>query len=178
MPRPRKVLNAFTAKEVRDITGLTLAMINYLSRMDFLVPAYGGDTPGQGRVRYYSYRDLVVARLIRRLRLTGVGLVTIKAAVVRLRSDDLWEERARELPSALSWLKTDGRDVFIERADGFLEFMRGDGQGAFGFLVNLGSLASEVRAKIPPGDKLDNFTMHNRPLMEPPTTPAERRRRS
>ncbi len=41
MPLARRVLNAFTAREVGDITGLSLPMINYLRREDMLVPSYG-----------------------------------------------------------------------------------------------------------------------------------------
>lgn len=174
MPLARPVLNAFTASEVKTITGLSMPMINYLKRMDFLIPSYGKGLPKRGKIRYYSYRDLVIARLIQRLRDAGVELQTIKQAVERLRSDDLWSEIGDELPSTLSWLKTDGCDVFVERADGFLEHMRSDRQGAFGFLVNVSGLATEIREAIPPGPKRDNFSMQNRELLTEPTKPRKR----
>ena len=74
MPTPRKVLNAFPALEVSRITGLSVAMIDYLSRSNLLRPSYGDTSGGRGKVRYYSYRDVVIARLIQRLREGGVKL--------------------------------------------------------------------------------------------------------
>lgn len=172
MPRAKRVLNAFTAKEVTAITGLSMPMINYLRRMDFLVPAYAQEPGRRGKVRYYSYRDLVVARLIQRLRLAGVQLATIKQAVTALRNDDLWEHSGDDVPTALRWLHTDGKNVFIERHDGFLEYVRADRQSAFAFLVNLGGLAAEVRECIPAGAKRDNFSMKNHEMIEDTASPT------
>lgn len=167
MPIPRVVHNAFTAREMHAITGLSMPMINYLRRMDFLTPAYNRGPGTQGKVRYYSYRDLVAAKLVQKLREAGVELKTIKIAIARLRSDKLWEGAGDDVPSNLRWLKTDGTDVFVERTDGFLEHMRSDGQGAFGFLVNVSTLAAEVRARIPKGVKRTNFSMQNHALAYP-----------
>jgi DNA-binding transcriptional MerR regulator len=177
MPKTVVYLNAFTAAEVREITGLSMPMINYLRRENFLKPAYETSPGRQGRVRYYSYRDLVVARLIQKLRDAGVRLLKIKEAVEQLRRDDLWAETPERLPSTLAWLKTDGRDVFVERTENCLQLMRPDRQGAFGFLVDVGGLASEVKSKIPPGDRLLNFSMQNRDLVRADTRTASPRQR-
>lgn len=67
MPKPRKLLNGFTAGEVAAISGLSLHMVNYLAREAYLSPAYAGEA-ARGKVRYYSYRDLVVARIVQHLR--------------------------------------------------------------------------------------------------------------
>jgi DNA-binding transcriptional MerR regulator len=177
MPKPRQVLNAFTATEVSDVTGLSRVMINYLRRMDFFGPAPAGYGGGRrGRTRFYSYRDLLIARLIQRLREAGVGLVTVKKAVERLRSDRLWREISDDLPSALRWLRTDGKDVFLERPAGFLEYLRSDGQGAFAFVVNVSGLAAEIKEKIPDAEKLENFSLQIRPLRDKPKSAAEARR--
>lgn len=170
MPKAKRLLNAFTAKEVNTITGLSRPMIEYLRRSDFLTPAYQ-ETPGRrGKIRYYSYRDLLVARLIQRLRANGVELITIKEAVITLRDDPLWENAGGTVPPSLRWLRTNGRDVFIDRQDGFLEYMRADRQGAFAFLVNVSELATEVRECIPAGTKRDNFSLMNNSLLEEPTS--------
>src|SRR5262245_19045004 len=87
MPVARRTLNGFTAQEVQRITGLSVHMINYLRRADILHPAYGSGlripkkTKRRGSVRYYSYRDLVAARLVHRLRENGVELHKLKAAI-------------------------------------------------------------------------------------------------
>lgn len=173
VPRAKDILNAFTAAEVSAISGLSIHMVNYLRRIDFLTPAYETGPHRRGKVRYYSYRDLLVARLIQRLRSAGVELPSLKDALVRLRGDELWKEAGEDPPTALRWLKTDGKEAFVEREDGFLEHMRADGQGAFGFVVNLGSLAAEVLSCIPLGPKRDNFSMQNHEVMvAPPTSRA------
>ena len=163
MPKPNSAIcAAFTAREVKSITGLSVAMINYLCRSDFLRPAHA-DGPGRrGRVRYYCYRDLVVARLIERLRRAGVGLITIKKAVDELKNEEFWQVGAKDyLLSALSWLRTDGKHVFIVKSADVVTLLQPDRQGAFAFLVNIGRLASETRGRIPKGLKRDNFTMEN-----------------
>ena len=53
MPRPKRVLNAFTAREVNEITGLSRPMIDYLLRMDFLHPCYADGAP---RRRDFAWR--------------------------------------------------------------------------------------------------------------------------
>jgi DNA-binding transcriptional MerR regulator len=144
MPQPKRLLNAFTARDVESLTGLSLPMIDYLRRSDFLVPAYEEGQGRRGKVRYYSYRDLVVAKLIQRLRLNGVELSAIKTAITMLKDDALWNGLPDNIPTTLRWLRTDGRNVFLDRQDGVLEHMRVDRQGAFAFLVNIGELAAEI----------------------------------
>lgn len=166
MPRARHHGNAFTAREVYSITGLSLHMINYLRRYDFLTPCYGDEVGRRGKVRYYSYRDLVVAKLIQHLRLCGVELKTVKEAVVSLRDSAHWNDLEEGAHASLRLLRTDGKNVFIEKEEGFLEYLRSDRQTAFSFLVNINSLASQVRECIPPGIRKNNFSLLNKPLIE------------
>jgi DNA-binding transcriptional MerR regulator len=163
MPVPRKVLNAFPAREVSRITGLSLPMIDYLLREDLLRPSYGSETGRRGKVRYYSYRDLVVARLIQRLREGGVQLGRLKSAVQTLCRDAPWV--AREDPSeCLNWLITDGTEVFLRNHDGFLDTLAGSGQRAFAFVINLNWLEAEVRDLVP-ADQRPHFDIENRSLI-------------
>lgn len=163
MPVARKVLNAFPARDVSKITGLSLAMIDYLSRADLLRPSYGGHSSRRGKVRYYSYRDLVVARLIQRLREGGLEIGRLKIAVQTLCRDAPWAANA-DPASRLNWLITDGVDVFLKSDDGFLEALTGNGQRAFAFVVNLGQLETEVRALVPPAQR-KHFDIENRSLI-------------
>lgn len=162
MPVARKVLNAFTATEVHAISGLSRPMIEYLKRHGFLHPAYAQSDNPRGRVRFYSYRDLVVARLIQRLRETGIQLSRLKAAVERITQDSFWSEGA--LPAdGLNWLVSDGRSCLLRNRDGFLDDLMGSGQRAFAFVVNMGELLVEVRERVPEG-KREHFTMETRQL--------------
>lgn len=162
MPKPRKVLNGFPASEVNRITGLSLPMIDYLLRMGFLKPAYEAAPKRRGRVRYYSYRDLVAARLVQRLREAGVQLSSLKAAVRRLSQDASWALSA-DPSERLKWLVSDGREILFKNEDGFLDSMRGDGQRAFAFVVNLDGLAAEVQSRLSEPQSL-YFSMRNNRL--------------
>lgn len=164
MPAARAAKNAFTAQEVRAITGLSLPMIDYLLRTGFLRPAYMNGTGRRGQVRYYSYRDLVAARLVQRLRDSGVELRRLKTAVRELSRRACWGDHQEDPRKRLNWLVSDGRTVLFKGEDGFLEDPSGSGQRAFAFIVNLPALEQEVKALIPPS-KREHYDMRKRPLL-------------
>lgn len=160
MPIARRATNAFTAREVSDITGLSMPMVDYLLRAGFLRPAYDERPGRRGRIRYYSYRDLVAARLVQRLRETGVELQKLKLAIQTLASDEFWADDVHP-HAALDWLVSDGREIMIRDRAGFLETLsRRDRQGAFAFVVSIPALTREVRALVP-RDKRAGFSMQN-----------------
>lgn len=144
MPRARKVLNGFTASEVCRISRISPPMLEYLRRHEFLSPAHvGGGDRRQGRVRFYSYRDLVVARLIQRLRESGVRLHLLKQAVEKMSRDDFWPDGVAPV-DGLKWVVSDGRSVLLRDEDGFLDEIAGTGQRSFAFVVNVERLRAEV----------------------------------
>ena len=163
MPVARDVLNAFTASEVSRITGLSTPMIDYLLRERMLRPSYGSGLGTRGKVRYYSYRDLVIARLIQTLRDSGVQLGRLKRSVQALRGDGPWMG-AQDPATRLTWLISDGREVFLRNQDGFLDAITGGGQRAFAFVVNLPQLEAEVWEAVPPA-KRGHFDLRNRSLI-------------
>lgn len=162
VPRPRKILNAFTAQEMAKITGLSRPMIDYLAREAYLIPTYS-EGRIRGRVRYYSYRDLVIARAVQRLRETGVELRRLKDAIQVLKRDPSWGGSGRS-KKPIIWMVTDGKSVLLRSEDGFFEELRPGGQRAFAFIVSLDNLKAEVRAAIPKA-KNQHFSTENRPLI-------------
>jgi DNA-binding transcriptional MerR regulator len=159
MPKTKKVLNAFLASEVSKYTGLSGPMIDYLSHEGFLKPAYGNPEGTRGKVRYYSYRDLVIARVIQRLRDTGVELYRLKAAVQELNKHPRWVQLPDDPAKQIRWLVSDGRKVFIRNQDGFLDEVEKK-QRAFAFIVNLDGVAAEVKRKVPK-KRRDNWSIDN-----------------
>ena len=157
----RTAENGFTAAQVTAITGLSLPMVDYLARTGFLRPAYAKEAR-RGRVRYYSYRDLVVARLVQRLRETGIELYRLKYAIRRLAQATDWTTEV-DPAIRLRWLVSDGHEVALKNEDGFLDTFRKDGQRVFAFLVNLDDLTEEVRQRIPEAQSA-SFSLRNRPL--------------
>jgi DNA-binding transcriptional MerR regulator len=166
MPKPKQIPYAFAPKEASSITGISVHMLDYLYRMGYLHPAYvpAGAPAVRGKVRYYSYRDLVVARTIQRLRETGVQLARLKDAMQTLAHEDTWLPKKIETgTNPLRWLITDGKEVFLENDDGFLDQLRPNGQRSFGFIVSLTNITNEVKTLIPKG-KRRQFSMQNKAL--------------
>jgi DNA-binding transcriptional MerR regulator len=166
MPKPREVLNAFTAAEVKDHTGISVHMINYLVREGFLTPAYGHGT--RGSVRYYSYRDLVAGRIIQRLREAGVQITKLKEGIQKLSQERGWlSPSKRKDAELLRLLVTDGKRLLTRSGDGFLDEL--NGQRSFAFVIELENVTEEVRRRIP-AKKRRRFDMRNQPLEfeEPP----------
>ncbi len=162
MPKGRPTKNGFTSGEVARISGLSIHMVHYLARHEYLVPFYPRQQ-SRGAVRYYSYRDLVTAKLIKRLMEAGVQLKRLKQAVEALKVSDIWSELGRD--RAVPLMLTDGADVLIPRPDGsLLQLGRGGGQLAFAFLINASKAAAEVIAAIP-DEKRKLFTLANEALV-------------
>jgi DNA-binding transcriptional MerR regulator len=148
-------------------------MLDYLSRTGYLQPYYV--EPGvRGKVRYYSYRDLVVARTIQRLCKAGVELARLKVAIQKLTHDETWlPKEAGDGATSFRWLVTDGKRVLLKDDDGFLTELGPSGQRAFAFVVSLDRIQNEVIKRIPPG-KRDRYSMENEPM--DPALPARRNR--
>ena len=164
MPVARRVANAFTAQELSAISGVSMPMVNYLRREGILVPAYEDAGAGRrGKVRYYSYRDLIIARLLQALRTAGIELFAIRAAVSRLREDGIWDGAHETVPAALRFLHTDGRTVYLRRSNGTLEPTGKNRQLAFEFVVHVDKISAQMRALIP-SDRQKAFSFKNEPI--------------
>lgn len=113
-----------------------------------LQPAYGSPDRRRGKVRYYSYRDLVIAKVVQGLRDTGVELYRLKEAIQALNSHPQWVELPGDEREQVRWLVSDGSKVFIRNQDGFLDEVSRK-QRAFSFIVNLDGVAAELKRKVP-----------------------------
>lgn len=162
MPRPRAFSNAFTCQEVADLTGLTKPMVNYLAQSGFLEASYRPGSSKRGSTRYYSYRDLMVARVLSRLTAAGVELKRLKVALSDLQRSDLWE---RLKDRALPLLVTDGSSIFLEEPDGSVRDLTAKGQLTFSFVLDLARTESELRASMDE-ERRGNFTYDLHPPVE------------
>jgi DNA-binding transcriptional MerR regulator len=163
MPVEKKVLNAFTSKEVCAITGVSAVMLDYLCRYSYLRPYHVKKGLRQGKVRYFSYRDLIVANVIQHLRDSGVRLGRLKAAIRFLREDRAWfPVHTSEKP--VQWLVSDGKHVLLKNDDGFLDELRPGGQRAFAFVVSLDGIQKELKTRMN-AKKRRHFTIENEELI-------------
>ena len=136
--------------------GITYRQLDYWARTDLVVPTVRSAS-GSGSQRLYSFRDILVLKVVKRLLDTGVSLQQIRAAVGHLR------ERGVEDLAQIT-LMSDGASVYeCTSADEVVDLVQG-GQGVFGIAVGRvwreveGSLAELPRESVvgapEPGDEL------------------------
>ena len=110
------------------LTGVGIQTIGYWARTGLITPSVR-DSDGQaGRIRNWSYADLVALRTAKRLRESGIPLQAIRRVVAELRRN----EKNDTHPLASKRLVTDGRDVFVVHGDKELvSVLRRPGQRAW-----------------------------------------------
>lgn len=107
--------------------GITYRQLDYWARTGLVEPTVR-PASGSGSHRLYSFRDILVLKVVKRLLDTGVSLQQIRSAVEHLRDrgvDDL----------ANITLMSDGASVYeCTSADEVIDLVQG-GQGVFGIAV-------------------------------------------
>jgi DNA-binding transcriptional MerR regulator len=107
--------------------GITYRQLDYWARTGLVEPAVRGAS-GSGSQRLYSFRDILVLKVVKRLLDTGVSLQQIRTAVEHLR------ERGVEDLAQIT-LMSDGASVYeCTSADEVIDLVQG-GQGVFGIAV-------------------------------------------
>ncbi|GAA2247712.1 MerR family transcriptional regulator [Rarobacter faecitabidus] len=130
--------------------GITYRQLDYWARTGLVEPTVRSAT-GSGTHRLYSFRDILVLKVVKRLLDTGVSLQQIRAAVEHLRErgvDDL----------AQITLMSDGASVYeCTSADEVIDLVQG-GQGVFGIAV--GKVWREIEGTLAelPTERLDDDT--------------------
>jgi DNA-binding transcriptional MerR regulator len=108
--------------------GITYRQLDYWARTGLVVPSVR-DASGSGTQRLYSFRDIVVLKVVKRLLDAGVSLQNIRKAIETLRQwgeDDL----------ATMTLISDGTTVYECRsAEEVVDLLQG-GQGVFGIAIS------------------------------------------
>jgi len=141
-----------------NAAGITYRQLDYWARTGLVEPSVRGAT-GSGTQRLYSFRDILLLKVIKRLLDAGISLQQIRTAVQHLRqrgTDDLTRVT----------LMSDGATVYeCTSNDEVIDLLQG-GQGVFGIAIGgvwreiegtLADLPSErsVEAAEPtPGDEL------------------------
>ena len=138
--------------------GISYRQLDYWARTGLVEPTVR-TAGGSGTQRLYSFRDILLLKVIKRLLDAGVSLQQIRAAVQHLR------DRGTEDLTRVT-LMSDGASVYECRsADEVIDLLQG-GQGVFGIAIggvwreiegSLSNLPSERAARAPapdPGDEL------------------------
>lgn len=118
--------------------GISYRQLDYWARTGLVEPSVR-PASGSGTQRLYSFRDILVLKVVKRLLDTGVSLQNIRAALSHLRErgvDDL----------AQLTLMSDGATVYeLSTSDEVVDLLR-RGQGVFGIAV--GPLVREVEGSL------------------------------
>ena len=121
-----------------NAAGITYRQLDYWARTGLVVPTVR-DAPGSGTARLYSFKDVLLLKIIKRLLDAGVSLQQIRTAIDHLRqrgTDDLTQVT----------LMSDGASVYECRsADEVIDLLQG-GQGVFG--IAIGGVWKEIEGTL------------------------------
>lgn len=120
------------------VAGITYRQLDYWARTGLVEPSVR-PASGSGSQRLYSFRDILVLKVVKRLLDTGISLHNIRSAVQHLR-----DRGVRDL--AQITLMSDGATVYeCTSADEVVDLLQG-GQGVFG--IALGKVWLEVEGSL------------------------------
>jgi DNA-binding transcriptional MerR regulator len=117
-----------------NAAGITYRQLDYWARTELVVPSVRS-AHGSGSQRLYSFRDICVLKIVKRLLDTGISLQQIRAAVTHLR------DRGTEDLARLT-LMSDGVTVYECTSNEEVVDLLAGGQGVFG--IALGRIWQEV----------------------------------
>lgn len=138
-----------------QVAGITYRQLDYWARTGLVVPSIRGAS-GSGSQRLYSFKDMLVLKIVKRLLDAGISLQNIRIAVDHLRS------RGVEDLTGIT-LFSDGTTVYeCTSAEEVVDLLQG-GQGVFGIAV--GGAMRELTGAIAnfPGERADSHTASERP---------------
>ena len=152
-----------------NAAGITYRQLDYWARTGLVEPTVRGAT-GSGSQRLYSFRDILLLKVIKRLLDAGISLQQIRTAVQHLRArgtDDLTRVT----------LMSDGASVYeCTSNDEVIDLLQG-GQGVFG--IAIGGVWREIEgtlAELPSERTADDETAdaRQRRARRPPRRPQAR----
>ena len=118
--------------------GITYRQLDYWARTGLVEPSIR-PAHGSGSQRLYSFRDILVLKVVKRLLDTGVSLPNIRTAVTQLRDRGISD-------LAQITLMSDGATVYeCTSTDEVVDLLQG-GQGVFG--IALGKVWREVEGTL------------------------------
>lgn len=132
--------SSFTTEEAVAVTGITRVMLHYLCRVSVVVPTVSRrqGRRGHGKDRRYSFTDLVSFKVVKNLTSSGVSPVKLRSAIRELHAMGI---SLYKLPSSHVVIF----DKSVYQWDGKGDpFRVVDGQRAFGFVLDIGTIRNEL----------------------------------
>lgn len=121
-----------------QVAGITYRQLDYWARTGLVVPSIRG-AKGSGSQRLYSFKDILVLKIVKQLLDTGISLQNIRKAVDQIRSRGVQD-------LANITLFSDGRTIFeCTSKEEVFDLLQG-GQGVFG--IGIGGAMRELAGSI------------------------------
>ena len=118
--------------------GISYRQLDYWARTELVEPSIR-TASGSGTSRLYSFRDILVLKIVKKLLDTGISLQNVRRAVEHL------HERGTEDLATLT-LMSDGASIYeCASADDVIDLLAG-GQGVFG--IAIGTVWREVEGTL------------------------------
>ena len=127
----------FRAPQVKDIVGISYRQLDYWDRTALVRPSIR-EAGGSGTQRLYSFQDMLVLRVIKKLLEAGVGLQQIRKAVGYLR------ESKQPLHSVT--LMSDGSRIYLPDSPDAVIDLLAKGQGVFAIAID--KVASDLKGSL------------------------------
>ncbi len=138
-----------------QIAGITYRQLDYWARTSLVVPSIRS-AAGSGSQRLYSFKDILVLKIVKRLLDTGISLQNIRVAVDHLRKRGVAD-------LAKITLFSDGTTVYeCTSPEEVVDLLQG-GQGVFGIAVS--GAMRELTGTIAdfPAERADGGEAHSNP---------------
>jgi DNA-binding transcriptional MerR regulator len=117
----------YRVPEVCNIVGITYRQLDYWARTGLVRPSVK-DARGSGSQRLYSFQDLAMLRLIKRMLDSGVNLQQVRKAMKTLKGLDE--------PALGTTLVSDGHRIYqVESPEAVVDLLA-SGQGVFAIAVD------------------------------------------
>ncbi len=150
---PMPIDTGFRGPTACSAAGITYRQLDYWARTGLVEPTVRS-AGGSGTQRLYSFKDILLLKIIKRLLDAGVSLQQIRIAIDHLRqrgTDDLTRVT----------LMSDGASVYECRsADEVIDLLQG-GQGVFG--IAIGGVWREIEGSLAelPSERAEEVDSHN-----------------
>ena len=147
----------YRVPDVCRIIGITYRQLDYWARTGLVTPSIR-EAGGSGTQRLYSFKDLLLLRVIKSLIDTGISLQSIRRAVDYLR------QNVGDDPTSVT-LMSDGRSIYAcESEDQIIDLVK-RGQGVFAIALDKvredleGTLAGKATARKRPRERPAQLTL-------------------
>lgn len=133
-------MNGFTTSEAVRLTGIKKDMLNYLCKMQLVVPSVSRrqGKRGHGLERRYSFTDLVAFKVVKQLAASGVQPLKVRKAIRELHAFGV---SLQKLPASHVVMLGESAYLWNGKGDPFRVV---DGQQAFAFVLDVASIREEL----------------------------------